>query len=270
MGDTKTLAELTEEFRQKQAAQYARLDAEQEAYAANLRAKLEERLGALLLSSPRIKYTAEGREVIRVQALAAIREVEPAGDLIDVSTPEERAQGKLRFRKVAPLERVVLEGAVAAVVHHPATTQACTDAKPCGVYGCPVCSVVVPPGGWYFGAPNPPANPATTPTYGSPAVPAKGKTQIIPPEQRGSKKPGGGGSRGTRAANTERGYRVLAYGEWMNAVPGTREGRVFSTPDLATQCARHAAKDAKETFVVLRDGARWKLLKKDGDEVVIG
>jgi hypothetical protein len=87
---------------------------------------------------------------------------------------------------------------------------------------------------------------------------------------RGSAKPGGGGSPKTRAANAERGYRVLSYSAWLNREDGSREGDSFSTPDLATQRARRDAKASKETFLVMRDGVRWKLLKADGDEVVIG
>lgn len=150
-------------------------------------------------------------------------------------------------------------------------TPPCVPSNPCGCYGCPVCNGSQAP--LYL-----------TPPYGSPsagpcscgsstcnkcrAARGMGPAGVTPPPGRA--KPGGGGSPKTRAANAERGYRVLPYGDWLNAYEGEREGQVFSTPDLATQRARKGAKDGKETFLVLRDGARWKLLKADGDEIVIG
>lgn len=154
-------------------------------------------------------------------------------------------------------------------------TPPCVPSNPCGCYGCPVCNGSQAP--FY-------SSPSTTPAFGSPSVRGCNRYnpcgqydctkcypgQILPPDMRGTKKPNGGRSQATRAANAERGYRVLPYGEWLNRVDGTREGETFSTPDLATQRARKGAKAAKETFLVLRDGARWKLLKSDGDEVVIG
>ncbi len=150
---------------------------------------------------------------------------------------------------------------------------ACHPSMPCGVYQCPTCNGAQAP--FY------PQSPSTTPAYGSPAMPTnpnpyasyqpkKFATQILPPDQRGSKKPNGGGSKATRAANAERGYRVCAYAEHLNREEGERPGQTFSTPDLSTRHARTQAKASKETFLVLRDGARWKLLKSDGDEVVIG
>jgi len=85
----------------------------------------------------------------------------------------------------------------------------------------------------------------------------------------GSAKPNGGGSKATRAANAEKGYRVCSTREDWNDTTDSRPGQVFSTPDLATQCARKRAKAEQTSYVVIRNGVRWKVLRKDGEEDVI-
>lgn len=182
--------------------------------------------------------------------------------------------------------RVVVTGTTTVPMVGVGGAPACHPSMPCGCYGCPTCNGAQAPIYGYA---------ATTPALGvpvledctfEPTAPTYACNrynpcghhdcqkcfpgQILPPDMRGSKKPNGGGSQATKAANRERGYRVLPYADWLNAEQGTREGETFSTPDLATQRARRGAKEGKETFLVLRDGARWKLLKADGDEVVIG
>lgn len=159
---------------------------------------------------------------------------------------------------------------------------ACDPSNPCGCYGCAVCNGAQAP--YYPTMGIGQLAPQSTPPYGSPVASAcgcgsatcnncraargMGPAGVTP--YPGRAKPNGGGSPRTRAANAEKGYRVLPYADWLNKVDGTREGDVFSTPDLATQRARKGAKEGKQTFLVMRDGARWKLLKADGDEVVIG
>lgn len=142
-------------------------------------------------------------------------------------------------------------------------TPPCHPQMPCGCYGCGVC------------------NGSQAPMYSATATPgctrynpcAKHDCQkcfpgnILPPDMRGRLKPGGPTA---RPVVREKGYRVLPYGDWLNAEEGSREGEVFSTPDLANRRARRGAKEGKETWLVLREGARWKLLKAGGDEVVIG
>lgn len=151
---------------------------------------------------------------------------------------------------------------------------ACDPSNPCGCYGCPTCNGAQAP--FY------PAAPQTTPAFGSPVAASActcgsalcnncraqrgmGPSGVTP--ARGNAKPGGPTP---RKARVEKGYRVVSYGDWLNREDGEVPGDLFSTPDIATYRARKDAKASKETFLVMRDGARWKLLKADGDEVVIG
>ena len=85
--------------------------------------------------------------------------------------------------------------------------------------------------------------------------------QIVPSHLRGSKKPGGGGSKRTLA---EQGYRVVSYDDMLNAAEGSKPGETFSIPDLAIASARRKAKATKKAHLIYRHGAEWQTIHGDG------
>lgn len=229
---------------------------ESEAFVAALKAKIEERAFAILASNPKIHYDRDGlRGALGPGAELVVDEVHEDGSLT------------CSVVFVAPIEAVVISSAV---------DPRCHPMAPCGRHGCGICNGAQAPLYGYG---------ATTPALGVPAMAscgncgsatcnqcraARGMGPAGVTPRAGSAKPNGGGSKATKAANAERGYRVCSYATWLNTPSSERPGECFATPDMATQRARKGAKEGKETFLVLRDGARWKLLKADGDEVVIG
>lgn len=194
-------------------------------YMETVRADLYARIFALLSDTPKIKNNEEGRAVIRDACLAALRDhhLEDMSSFVGISTPEELAQGIVT---VAPTPAAPI-----AVAFHgfPASVPGVCDRwDPCGKADCTKC------------------------------FPGK----VLRPDQRGSKKPGGGGSKGSRA---ERGYRVLSYDAHLSAATGERPGDCYSTPDVAQKKARDRARAEGRHVLILRDGERYQLYRADGE-----
>lgn len=81
-------------------------------------------------------------------------------------------------------------------------------------------------------------------------------SNILPPEERGSKKPN---RRVGSRVPLEKGYRVVLTGADPDLSLPT-----FSTPDAAIASAKEKAKRFKSFFTVIRHGVKWLLVQPDG------
>lgn len=209
------------------------LDAEQKAFVENFKQALSERVFALLGTLPKIKNSEEGKAVLREAVGEALAEVWPDAFEPVITVKCEPPTEEQRSQRLSGEISVSFMGKPVTGFSEDAFVAA---SAPTPVMGVPV---------QHWGMPQ-----------------AKPSTSILPPEQRGSKKPGGPSPR--KAAPTETGYRVLPYAVWMNTSPGDRPGETFSIPDLAQAKARKLAKSEGETYIILRDGVRWMRADKDG------